>query len=153
MRVSIVLFIMIMSCGMFAQGKTTSSILDDELYKTFEKEALLFYLSDNYIEYKKITEELSIKLNGNKDLVILEKFEQWVKENLAKTKFDSIDEAMSLAKRRRDLFIENTKAQDSLYKKTIILKEKYGEEAYEQVFTERVLMKVVPYYLQQKIKI
>ncbi|WCM40880.1 hypothetical protein MG290_07800 [Flavobacterium sp. CBA20B-1] len=138
-----IIILLIIPCIAFSQ-KTEDVILNDNEFKALAKKATEFYTSEAYINFEKNREEFSEKVGRSfypEGSLEPEKYKSWIKENLDKTNFTSLEEGLSVYYQYYNSILTkpNEKEITSLLFK---LDEKYGSDTFRPIFTKYVLSEV-----------
>lgn len=113
-------------------------MLKDASYLAFEKEAVAFYSSEEYVKYNQTDKQFSSLLNGENAPENTQQFTEWLVQNLDKTKFETSEQAMALFKERQDLLNKIAPKQDNLKNKEKLFTEKYGDD-FKKVFYPKII--------------
>lgn len=115
-------------------------IIDENYtYEAFEKEAVDFYTSNDYVNHEKARQLFLDKLQATYDLKVHEPFDLWIVTNIKTTQFVSKEEALT----HHSKFVETYKLI-SKKKKEIELKEnhfakKYGDAIFNKMYVNSIL--------------
>src|SRR5690606_5848851 len=121
--------------------KTNNTIEIEEMptYEVFEKEAIDFYTSKDYISHVKARKKFSDKLNVKYNDKVHEPFALWIDKNLENTMFTSKEEAISL----HDHFVATYKViknqQKDIEKKEDHFRKVYGEKKFDEMYSKAIL--------------
>lgn len=113
-------------------------MLKDASYLAFEKEAVAFYSSEEYVKHNQTDKQFSSLLNGENAPEDTQQFTEWLVQNLDKTKFETSEQAMALFKERQDLLNKIAPKQDNLKNKEKLFTEKYGDD-FKKVFYPKII--------------
>ncbi|WLD23519.1 carboxypeptidase-like regulatory domain-containing protein [Flavobacterium dauae] len=121
--------------------KTNNAETTNEMpvYADFEKEAIDFYTSKDYISHVKARKSFSDKLNVKYNDKVHEPFALWIDKNLKNTSFTSKEEAINL----HDHFVSTYKAiknqQKDIEKKEDHFRKIYGEKKFDEMYSKAIL--------------
>ncbi len=108
-------------------------------YADFEKEAIDFYTSKDYISHVKAHKSFSDRLNVKYNDKVHEPFALWIDKNLKNTSFTSKEEAIRL----HDHFVSTYKAiknqQKDIEKKEDHFRKIYGEKKFDEMYSKAIL--------------
>ncbi|HLW42316.1 MAG TPA: carboxypeptidase-like regulatory domain-containing protein [Flavobacterium sp.] len=113
-------------------------MLKDASYLAFEKEAIAFYSSKEYLKYKQTDAQFHSLLNGVDVPENPQQFTEWLVQNLNKTKFETKEQAVALFKERQELLNKIAHQQDDLKNKETLFTEKYGDD-FKRIFYPKII--------------
>ena len=108
-------------------------IYKDFAFQNFKYQFSIYYTSDIFFQYEKVTTDFYKKLPKGFEFTSSEPFEEWVTKNLDKTKFKSVEEAVEAKRIYDDIWGVNQITQEYLFSQQRGLGEKYGTEYVEKI--------------------
>ena len=119
--------------------KVTEEMLSKLTYEDFEKEAVDFYTSKDYVSHVKARKRFFDKLKVKYNDKVHEPFVLWIDTNLKSTLFTSKEEAITL----HDNFVSTYKViknrQNNIGKKEDHFREIYGEKKFDEMYSKAIL--------------
>jgi len=97
-------------------------IRKDPVFIEFEKSYITIIQSKDFLEYNELALEMADKMRDQYQNIINKNFDEWIDENLSKTKFESTDEA-------KKVFYEMISVSDRLKKVSNELNFEENQEA------------------------
>ena len=108
-------------------------IYKDFAFQNFKYQFSIYYTSDIYFQYEKVTTDFYRNTNHSYSFTSSEPFEEWVTKNLDKTQFKSVEEAVEAKRVYDDTVGVNRITQEYLNSQQRGLGEKYGVEYVENI--------------------
>jgi hypothetical protein len=98
-------------------GKVEQTALSEKDFEKLKNDYSAMTKSESYIAMKNNMAEFSTKLNGLTDAPLLskEEFEKWINNNIAKTLFKNVNEAISIRQLGIDLTSKNQENFSEVY--------------------------------------
>lgn len=123
-------------------SKKFKNILDDKEYVAFETEAAKFYGSNDYMEYSSVKRKFTDLLKEENEALANNDFDNWIKENLPKTKFETVEQAVTMHNKRNALY-NNIKVHEEYFlTKERDFSKKYGAQ-FNDIFYKNVVSKIL----------
>ncbi|WP_177762348.1 hypothetical protein [Flavobacterium sp. I3-2] len=114
-------------------GYSQEDILKDTEYIQFKEASIELHISDGYFRYMDVQDEF-LKKRPDDYLENQDNYESWIEQNLSKSKFKDLDEALALHKELIDLTAIYEPQILKLFDKYGDLSDKYGEVEFRDVF-------------------
>lgn len=114
-------------------GYSQEDILKDTDYIQFKEESIKLHISDGYFRYMDVQDEF-LKKRPDDYLENQDNYESWIKQNLSKSKFKNLEEALALHKELTDLTAIYEPQILKLFDKYGDLSDKYGEVEFRDVY-------------------
>lgn len=128
-------------------------ILNDPEFEVLSKKATEFYTSEDYINFEKIRKEFIEKVGKSfhpGGSLQTEKYQSWIIENLNKTNFTSLEEALAVHKKYYDAILKKPN-DDLILNLTSKLENKYGAKKFNPVFSKHVLRNIFKVWKENNI--
>ena len=114
-------------------GYSQVDVLKDTDYIQFKEESIKLHISDGYFRYMDVQDEF-LKKRPDDYLENKDNYESWIKQNLSKSKFKDLDEALALHKELIALAAIYEPQILKLFDKYGDLSDKYGEVEFREVY-------------------
>lgn len=112
-------------------------------YEAFVKEAVEFYISDEYGYYARAREFFLDKLQATYDIAVHEPFGVWIESNLNTTQFVSKEEAVALHSDFVETYKLISKKQKEIEAKENHFEKIYGEDVFNKMYINSVLKGII----------
>lgn len=122
--------------------KKVKNILEDKEYLAFETAAAAFYGSNEYMEYGSVKRKFAELLREENASFANDSFENWIKENLSKTKFETAEQAITMFKKRNTLYDAIKERENDFLTKEQAFAKMYGNQ-FNDIFYKNVVSKIL----------
>src|SRR5690606_32532714 len=122
--------------------KKTSETSDNKempTYEVFEKQAIAFYSSKNFIAHRKARKVFFDKLKVEYNYNVHEPFQLWIEENLKNTLFASKEEAITLHGNFVSTFKLIKDQKEDIERKEDHFSKLYGEKEFGKMYYKSVI--------------
>lgn len=145
-RISVILFSFLASTFCIAQINE-ANVLKDENFIQLKKDAIKFYSSSDYLDFKKLEDDFKSKLPSNyfsseKD------FSTWIRENFKESKFNNIDEAIDQYQSIDKLKTKYDKLESRIFDQISDLKKIYGQSLVLELYNKEIVQKLIDMQLK-----
>lgn len=115
-------------------------IIDENYtYEAFEKEAVDFYTSKDYVNHVKARQLFLDKLQATYDLKVHEPFDLWIETNIKTTQFVSKEEALTHHSKFVETYKLIRKKQKEIELKENFFAKKYGDVIFNKMYANSIL--------------
>ncbi|WP_177762346.1 hypothetical protein [Flavobacterium sp. I3-2] len=118
-------------------GYSQEDVLKDPDFLKFKEDYINLYLSDGFIRYLDVQDEF-LKKRPDDYLENQDNYESWIKQNLSKSKFKNLDEALALHKELSDLTAIYEPQILKQFEMNYKLSQKHGEEEFREIYYREV---------------
>lgn len=108
-------------------------------YSDFEKEAIDFYSSKEYMSHVKARKHFFDKLKVEYNYKVHEPFILWIDENLSNTSFVSTEEGINLHKNFVSTYKAIKNKQEDIEKKEDYFMQVYGEKKFNEMYSKAII--------------
>ena len=119
-------------------------------YEVFEKQAIAFYTSKNFIAHTKARKVFYDKLKVEYNYNVHEPFQLWIKENLKITLFASEEEAITLHGNFVSTFKLIKDQKEDIERKEDHFSKLYGEEEFGKMYYNKVIQGLLNKFMDTK---
>jgi len=132
------------------KSSETSNNKEIPTYEVFEKEAIVFYSSKNFIAHRKARKAFFDKLKVEYNYNVHEPFQLWIEENLKNTLFASKEEAITLHENFVSTFKLIKDQKEDIERKEDHFSKLYGEEEFGKMYYNKVIQGLLNKFMDTK---